>query len=128
MLVKDLWNRVMDIFSLFESWYEDLEIYHRIGMLVLFLERTKERDSRVNNLIRELYAQKSLRKSAFINILNGKIASAVKICSKNKDNETNTLKSINYHDKIIKVLELVNVIDRCSIHSCLNDRLLQFNR
>lgn len=82
MLVKDLWNRVMDIFSLFESWYEDLEIYHRIGMLVLFLERTKERDSRVNNLIRELYAQKSLRKSAFINILNGKIASAVKICSK----------------------------------------------
>lgn len=131
MLVKDLWNRVMDIFSLFESWYEDLEIYHRIGMLVLFLERTKERDSRVNNLIRELYAQKSLRKSAFINILNGKIASAVKICSKNKDNETNTLKSINYHDnpeEIIKVLELVNVIDRCSIHSCLNDRLLQFNR
>ena len=118
MLVKDLWNRVMDIFSLFESWYEDLEIYHRIGMLVLFLERTKERDSRVNNLIRELYAQKSLRKSAFINILNGKIASAVKICSKNKDNETNTLKSINYHDnpeEIIKVLELVNVIDRCKI-------------
>ena len=114
ILVKDLWNRVMDIFSLFESWYEDLEVYHRIGLLVLFLERSKERDSRVNNFIRELYCKKSLRKSDFIGVLNNKIASAVKISSKNKDKETNTLKSINYHDnpeEIIKVLELVNVID-----------------
>lgn len=116
MLVKDLWNRIMDIFSLFESWYEDLEVYHRIGLLVLFLERTKDRDSRVNNLISELYDQKLLKKSAFINILNDKIASTVKICSKNKDkdNETNTLKSIKYgenSEEIIRVLELVNVID-----------------
>ena len=114
ILVKNLWNRVMDIFSLFESWYEDLEVYHRIGLLVLFLERTKERDSRVNNLISELYGHKTERKSVFIDTLNNKIASVVKICSKNKDKETNTLKSINYYEnpeEIIKVLELVNVID-----------------
>ena len=55
-----------------------------------------------------------MRKSDFIGVLNNKIASVVKISSKNKDKETNTLKSINYHDnpeEIIKVLELVNVID-----------------
>lgn len=113
-LVKELWNRVMDVFSLFESWYEDLEIYHRIGLLVLFLERSKDRDNKVNSLIRNLYGQKSLSKSAFIEVLREKIKSIVKISSKDKDKKINTLKSINYldnSDEIVKILELVNVID-----------------
>lgn len=113
-LVKELWNRVMDVFSLFESWYEDLEIYHRIGLLVLFLERSKDRDNKVNSLIRNLYGQKSLSKSAFIEVLREKIKSIVKISSKDKDKNINTLKSINYlenSDEIVKILELVNVID-----------------
>lgn len=114
-LVKNLCDRVMDVFSLFESWYEDLEIYHRIGLLVLFLERSKDRDNKVNSLIRELYSQRSLPKSAFIEFLREKIKSVVKITSKDKDkNIINTLKTINYldnPDEIIKVLELVNVID-----------------
>ena len=113
-LVKDLWNRVMDVFSLFESWYEDLEIYHRIGLLILLLERSKDRDNKVNSLIRSLYDQKSLSKSAFIEVLREKIKSIVKITSKDKDGNINTLETINYldnSDEIIKILELVNVID-----------------
>lgn len=113
-LVKDLWNRVMDVFSLFESWYEDLEIYHRIGLLILLFERSKNRDNKVNSLIRSLYDQKSLSKSAFIEVLREKIKSIVKITSKDKDGNINTLKTINYldnSDEIIKILELVNVID-----------------
>lgn len=113
-LVKDLWDRVMNVFSLFESWYEDLEVYHRIGLLVLFFERSKDRDNKVNGLIRELYCQKLLSKSAFIEVLREKIKSVVKITSKDRDKNPNTLKTINYHDnsdEIIKVLELVNVID-----------------
>lgn len=113
-LVKSLWDRVMDVFSLFESWYEDLEVYHRIGLLVLFLERFKDRDNKVNSLIRELYGKKSLLKSAFLEVLREKIKSVVRITSKDKDKEINTLKTINYldnPDEIIRVLELVNVID-----------------
>lgn len=113
-LVKDLWNRVMDVFSLFESWYEDLEIYHRIGLLILFLERSKERDNKVNNLIRSLYDKKSLSKSAFIEVLRKKIKTVVKITSKDEDGNINTLETINYlynSDEIIKILEMVNVID-----------------
>lgn len=112
--VKHLWDRVLDVFTLFESWYEDLEVYHRIGLLVLFLEKSKDRNNKVNNLIRELYGQKSLSKSAFIEFLRKKIKSVVKITSKDKDKNTNTLKTINYldnPDEIIKILELVNVID-----------------
>lgn len=114
VLVKDLWNRVMDVFSLFESWYEDLEIYHRIGLLILFLERSKDRDNKVNSLIRSLYNQRSLSKSAFIKVLREKIKTVVKITSKDKDGNINTLETINYlynSDEIIKILELVNVID-----------------
>lgn len=113
-LVKGLWDRVMNVFSLFESWYEDLEIYHRIGLLVLFYERSKDRDNKVNILIRELYGLRSLSKSAFIEVLREKIQSVVKITSKDKDKNINTLKTINYldnSDEIIKILELVNVID-----------------
>lgn len=113
-LVKELWNRVMDVFSLFESWYEDLEIYHRIGLLILLFERSKNRDNKVNSLIRSLYDQKSLSKSAFIEVLREKIKSIVKITSKDKDGNINTLETINYldnSDEIIKILELVNVID-----------------
>ena len=113
-LVKDLWNRVMDVFSLFESWYEDLEIYHRIGLLILLLERSKDRDNKVNSLIRSLYDQKSLSKSAFIEVLREKIKTVVKITSKDEDGNINTLETINYlynSDEIIKILELVNVID-----------------
>ena len=113
-LVKDLWNRVMDVFSLFESWYEDLEIYHRIGLLILLFERSKNRDNKVNSLIRSLYDQKSLSKSAFIEVLREKIKTVVKITSKDKDGNINTLETINYlynSDEIIKILELVNVID-----------------
>ena len=113
-LVKDLWNRVMDVFSLFESWYEDLEIYHRIGLLILLLERSKDRDNKVNSLIRSLYDQKSLSKSAFIEVLRKKIKAVVKITSKDEDGNINTLETINYlynSDEIIKILELVNVID-----------------
>ena len=113
-LVKDLWNRVMDVFSLFESWYEDLEIYHRIGLLILLFERSKNRDNKVNSLIRSLYDQKSLSKSAFIEVLREKIKSLVKIRSKDRDGNINTLDTINYldnSDEIIKILELVNVID-----------------
>lgn len=113
-LVKDLWNRVMDVFSLFESWYEDLEIYHRIGLLILLLERSKDRDNKVNSLIRSLYDQKSLSKSAFIEVLRKKIKAIVKITSKDEDGNINTLETINYlynSDEIIKILELVNVID-----------------
>ena len=113
-LVKDLWNRVMDVFSLFESWYEDLEIYHRIGLLILLFERSKNRDNKVNSLIRSLYDQKSLSKSAFIEVLRKKIKAVVKITSKDEDGNINTLETINYlynSDEIIKILELVNVID-----------------
>ena len=113
-LVKDLWNRVMDVFSLFESWYEDLEIYHRIGLLILLFERSKNRDNKVNSLIRSLYDQKSLSKSAFIEVLREEIKTVVKITSKDKDGNINTLETINYlynSDEIIKILELVNVID-----------------
>lgn len=113
-LVKDLWDRVMNVFSLFESWYEDLEVYHRIGLLVLFFERSKDRDNNVNTLIRKLYNQKSLLKSEFIEFLRKEIESVVRITSKDKDKNINTLKTINYHDNpddIIKILELVNVID-----------------
>lgn len=113
-LVKDLWNRVMDVFSLFENWYEDLEIYHRIGLLILLLERSKDRDNKVNSLIRSLYDQKSLSKSAFIEVLRKKIKAVVKITSKDEDGNINTLETINYlynSDEIIKILELVNVID-----------------
>ena len=113
-LVKDLWNRVMDVFSLFESWYEDLEIYHRIGLLILLLERSKDRDNKVNSLIRSLYDQKSLSKSAFIEVLREEIKTVVKITSKDEDGNINTLETINYlynSDEIIKILELVNVID-----------------
>ena len=117
VLVKDLWNRVVDVYSLFESWYEDLEIYHRIGLLILFLERSKDRDNKVNRLIRSLYNQRSLSKSAFIEALREKIKSVVKITSKYKiDNvvKIHTLETVNYDDnsdEIIKILELVNVID-----------------
>jgi len=114
VFVKDLWDRVMNVFSLFESWYEDLEVYHRIGLLVLFFERSKDRDNNVSGLIRELYGQKSLTKSAFIEVLREKIKSVVRITSKDKDDNINTLDTINYLDnreEIIKILELVNVID-----------------
>lgn len=114
-LVRDLWNRIMDIFSLFESWYEDLEIYHRISLLVLFLERSRNRNNDVSLLIRNLYAKKTITKSKFIAELNNNIGNAVRIKSKDKNTQNlNTLSTINYHDnaeEIIRILELTNVVD-----------------
>ena len=114
ILVKEFWNRVIDIFSLFESWYEDLETYHRIGLIVLFMERSSNRNKVVNNLINELYAKRSFTKSAFLKELDTRISKFVTITSKDNHKNLNTLKTINYHDnseEIIRILELVNVID-----------------
>ena len=113
-LVKDFWNRVIDIFSLFESWYEDLETYHRIGLIVLFMEKSSNRNKDVNNLISKLYDKRLLSKSKFIEELNTRIKTFVEITSEDRDKNPNTLKTINYLDnpkEIIRILELVNVID-----------------
>lgn len=39
--VKELWSRIQDVFAILKSWYEDLELYHLIG-LQFMLRGTKD--------------------------------------------------------------------------------------
>jgi uncharacterized protein with ParB-like and HNH nuclease domain len=105
--VNEVWKEIKETYSKFSEWYEDHNLYHYIGYLLAIDEKNKVK------LIKELL-QNEAKKNVFIDILKKKIANAVNIKKKKKENSTELKKlaDLSYgedNDEIIKVLLLLNI-------------------
>ncbi len=118
--VENLWNRIQNTFSVFENWYSDNELYHKIGYLTSLLAytyRTKHKDLKKQSqtLIDSLYIQYKnfIKVYDFSKYLDDLIASKVRLSS------DQDLEDLNYNDnksELIKILLLFNV------HTAMSDR------
>ncbi|MBR2840080.1 DUF262 domain-containing protein [Candidatus Saccharibacteria bacterium] len=94
---EKIWNDIEQTFMLLKDWYEDHELYHKIGYLISSGSRT----------LHELYQhfQKSPTKSAFKKSLDQEIAKSIDI----KDRKLEDLNYNDDYDTIQKILLLFNV-------------------
>lgn len=90
-----LWEELQDYFLRLKGWYEDRDLYHKIGYLLTSESITLEK------LIKEFESEKSKRK--FCDFLDNKIADSIKGCK---------LEKLSYEDnrsEIQRILLLFNV-------------------
>ena len=103
--INDIWKEIKDIFSKFNEWYNDHNLYHYLGFLFA-TEKNKD------ELIRELI-NLNIEKKSFESNIKTRIGTAIKIANKVK--ETGFVKQLNqiaYNEDnpaIIKILLLFNI-------------------
>lgn len=93
--VTDIWNEVKHYYRTFQDWYDDYELYNKIGYLVHYSSH-----KRVNDLIIESYARS---KKNFKEYLDNEIRKDLKI------KELGTLSYNSNRNQVEKVLVLFNI-------------------
>ncbi len=109
--VETIWEKILDTFTIFRNWYDELDIYHLVGLFNL-LNSDKTTLKNVQELYNLFVAN---TKTKVIDILRKKIGEKIKV-DKSKD-EVDKLEEINYIDnpkKIIAILEAFNVYEHLS--------------
>ena len=69
--IENCWNEVKAYFQTFKEWYEDLELYHYVGYLIIY-------GHTITNLIAEW--NDSVDKDSFVRKLKGKISGEISKC------------------------------------------------
>ena len=93
--VKDVWTSVLELYYLLKEWFENRDLYHKVGYLVA------TEDSLVN-LVEE---SKGCTKKAFHELLDQRIREGLKL-------DENAIKELSYEDdyqKCYRLLLLFNV-------------------
>ena len=96
--LEEIWRDIQHTFLLLKDWYENHELYHKIGYLVA---------SRTSSLQDVFEASKEKTKSQFIDWLNGEMRRSIDIKGTNYS-ELSYEKELDYR-KISKLLLLFNV-------------------
>ncbi len=110
-IVMKLWSDIQDVFAILNSWYQDLELYHLIG-LYLMLDKNKNILATID-VLKSKYEQED-RKGFISWLKHDKIGSLISLKGKKlKDSdEPLTLENIYYgehNDLIINILLTYNV-------------------
>ncbi len=109
--VETIWEKILDTFTIFRNWYDELDIYHLVGLFnLLNSDKTTLENAQV---LYNLFVANT--KTKVIDILRKKISEKIKV-DKSKD-EVDKLEEINYIDnpkKIIAILEAFNVYEHLS--------------
>lgn len=109
--ITDNWQAIKKIYQILEEWFEDRELYHKIGFLVTA-------DIEIISLI--IAKENSNSKTAFLNYLNGKIKDKVSVL---KDKASLPLEELVYgkHNSAIKNILLLHniqtILDSDNKHS-----------
>ena len=123
--VEYLWDRIQKVYTVFRNWFEDRELYHRIGLytfIAVYYDGKRHQD--VIRTIYKLYAENL--KTVFKDKLRKMIGASIRITAeKNSKEEGNTgngngigsslkkLEELNYEEgdgqSIRKILLLFNV-------------------
>lgn len=121
-IVKELWQKIQDVFDVFTGWYKDRELYHLVGLrLALLNPRNKNRTKKdfstylkTLDEILEFYRDNS--KSDFVRYLKKRIGDIINIDKNNKNLKEGemplTLKTLSYGDNdndIVNILLVYNV-------------------
>ncbi len=99
---QDIWNEIMNTYQTLKDWYEDNELYHKIGYLIAADEKNlvdlkKDYDTRTT--------------SEFKNILDDSIKTSIYLHKKPiKDTDIDNLLYTKDYDLLLKILLLFSVI------------------
>ncbi len=102
--VETIWEKILDTFTIFRNWYDELDIYHLVGLFNL-LNSDKTTLKNVQELYNLFVAN---TKTKVIDILRKKIGEKIKV---------DKLEDINYSNnpkQIISILEAFNVYEHLS--------------
>lgn len=113
LAIEKLWKRIQQTFSVFENWYNDNELYHKIGYLTstvayTYRNNSKELNKQNKSQIDSYYKKyiSSYKVSQFSEYLDSLIALTVKLPV------DQNIEDLNYNDntkELIKILLLFNV-------------------
>lgn len=102
--VETIWEKILDTFTIFRNWYDELDIYHLVGLFNLL-----NSDKTTLEYAQELYKLfVANTKTKVIDILRKEIGKKIKV---------DKLEDINYSDnpkQIISILEAFNVYEHLS--------------
>lgn len=114
--IEYIWNEILKVYGVLSNWYNNRELYHKIGLLIYLLSK-KEKQL---DVFRELYKKyKDSTKTTFDKYLSQQIGEHVKITSKKeipgeKAKINKTLEELRYiepddYNDIRRILLLHNV-------------------
>ena len=93
--LKEIWSFIQHTFLILNDWYENHELYHKVGYLIASEHLT------LNNIFK---LSEDKKKDEFINLLNAEIKKSIKV----KDNYSEYSYN-NSSDKIARLLLLFNI-------------------
>jgi uncharacterized protein with ParB-like and HNH nuclease domain len=99
--INDIWRDIKEIYSLFVEWYNDRELYHYIGYLVVTTESV--------NLKELLELSRKSDKNSFVRELRKKIGRKIKISNEDGNNLLSDLVYGENNKEIIRILLLFNI-------------------
>ena len=87
--IEEIWRRIKHVFNTFNNWYQNREIYHKVGLIMLYIQRKhknkkKEVIAESRAMLSDLYASyKTSLRDEFMNILNSQVGkkSAIVNCT-----------------------------------------------
>lgn len=111
-VIKQLWTRIQDVFSIFRSWFEDRELYHLIGLY--FTLKFPKKEERLLALKELVALCRTQDRDCFISTLKKqKIGKFISLGDKKTSGGTPlSLDNINYDDnwsEIKRILLVYNV-------------------
>lgn len=92
--IEEIWRRIKHVFNTFNNWYQNREIYHKVGLTMLYIQRKyknkkKEAIAESRAMLSELYSSyKTSLRDEFMNILNshvGKNSAIVSLTTEETD-------------------------------------------
>ena len=105
--VEYLWDRIQKVYTVFRNWFEDRELYHRIGLytfIAVYYDGKRHQD--VIRTIYKLYAENL--KTVFKDKLREMIGTAVRITAKKDSKEEDNNDNGNAIESSLKKLEELN--------------------
>lgn len=105
--VLDCWKKIKNIFMVFEEWYDDIELYHYVGYLLYFRDRTKTINTMYSKWKEFSFKQGGL--TLFKNYLKDEIKGLLKNDNCNNLNQIYDLKGNPKKAKVKSLLLLHNI-------------------
>jgi len=122
--IDKIWDEIKEYFLTFEEWYKDDELFHYIGYLIDCIDKSKNKNRYVENIIQKINGIKKEAKNSTKTFFKTYLRNEIK---KQINCDIDNIAELEYGDKSIKrILLLFNILT--ILQTQKSDMRFPFNR